>query len=152
MRPVLKAFMSYSTTAETLPPETLIPVCLFSLPSLFKNLLQINQGEPLESPPEHSGLRLCLQSYLRGMLRLLGECDEEIRHVVVQSMTQSMELVSAFPALRRKWIRALVTIWANCGENLNLGLRCFICFKKAMEIDDEEFYIWVLRRIYVGYF
>lgn len=39
LRPLLKAFGSYSTTSETLPPQTLIPVCLFSLPPLFRSLL-----------------------------------------------------------------------------------------------------------------
>ena len=52
-------------------------------------------------------------------------------------MSQSTELVAAYPALRRKWLRALVTIWANCGDNLNLGLRCFVCFKKTMEQGDD---------------
>ena len=39
LRPLLKSFMSYSTTSDTLPPPTLIPVCLFTLPKLFKSLL-----------------------------------------------------------------------------------------------------------------
>ena len=41
LRPLLKAFMEYSTTADQLPPPTLIPVCLFVLPKLFKKLLQL---------------------------------------------------------------------------------------------------------------
>jgi hypothetical protein len=51
LRPILKAFGSYSTTSETLPPQTLIPVCLFSLPRLFRTLLDITEGTPLDAPP-----------------------------------------------------------------------------------------------------
>lgn len=39
LRVVLKAFNAYSTTADHLPPPTLIPVCLFLLPNLFKELV-----------------------------------------------------------------------------------------------------------------
>lgn len=38
LRPLLKAFLQYSTTADTLPPPTLIPVALFAVPSLLKTL------------------------------------------------------------------------------------------------------------------
>jgi hypothetical protein len=152
LRPLMKAFNAYSTTTEQLPPQTLIPICLFALPKLFKILLQLEEGEFLEDVPEQSGLKLCLEAYLKGLLRLLGECEEEIRHVVVQSMGQSVELVCAFPGLCRKWVRALVVLWATCSENLNLGLRCFLCFQKAMQGGGQELYIWAMRRIYVGYF
>lgn len=43
LRVVLKTFATYSTTADTLPPPTLIPVCLFSIPNLFLKLLNFNE-------------------------------------------------------------------------------------------------------------
>ena len=82
----------------------------------------------------------------------MGECDEEIKHVVVQSMSQNMELVIPFSTLCKKWLRALVVVWMTCSDNLNLGLRCFMCFQKAVMYGDSELFIWTLRRIYVGYF
>ena len=97
-------------------------------------------------------MRLSLQLYLRGLLRLLGECETEIQHVVVQSMVQCMPLVAGFTALRRKWGRALVGLWAGCGDNLNLGLRCFVALDNAMKTCDDDFYVWALRRLYVAYF
>ena len=132
LRLILKAFNDYSTTAEKLPPPTLIPICLFSLPKLFKKLLSLEEGEYLEEIPQNSGLKLCLQSYFKGLLRLLSECDEEIKHVVVQSMSQCIELIVVFPNLCKKWLRALVVVWVTCNDNLNLALRCFVCFQKAM--------------------
>jgi hypothetical protein len=41
LRLVLKSFASYSKDSETLPPATLIPVCLFSVPDIFKKLLEL---------------------------------------------------------------------------------------------------------------
>lgn len=32
LRQVLKAFANYSKESDVLPPETLIPVCLFAIP------------------------------------------------------------------------------------------------------------------------
>ena len=43
LRPLLKSFMAYSTTTDTLPPPTLIPVCLFTLPKLFKAILRLQE-------------------------------------------------------------------------------------------------------------
>ena len=63
-----------------------------------------------------------------------------------------MNLVGVFPALCKKWLRALVSFWASSSTNLNLGLRCFVCFQKALGSGDSELYIWLMRRIYVGYF
>jgi hypothetical protein len=39
LRIVLKSFASYSKESETLPPPTLIPVCLFSIPDILKKLI-----------------------------------------------------------------------------------------------------------------
>ena len=44
LRILLKTFSAYSTTAEQLPPETLIPVSLFTLPKLFKKILGLQEG------------------------------------------------------------------------------------------------------------
>jgi len=87
----------------------------------------------LTEPPQKTPLRLCIQLYLRGLLRLLGECEEEIKHVVVQSMSKSILLTPAFPTLARKWIRALTHIWATSWENLNLGLRCFVALERILK-------------------
>ena len=67
-------------------------------------------------------------------------------------MSQCIEMVCVFPVLCRKWVRALTDIWATSSENLNLGLRCFVCFQKVMKSGNQDLLIWVLRRIYVGYF
>ena len=56
---------------------------------------------------------MSLHLYLKGLLRILGESDDEIKHIVVQSMVQNIDLVNAFPQLFRKWVRALVGIWAT---------------------------------------
>ena len=52
---------------------------------------------------------MSLHLYLKGLLRILGESDDEIKHIVVQSMVQNIDLVNAFPQL----FRALVGIWAT---------------------------------------
>ena len=67
-------------------------------------------------------------------------------------MSQCMELIIVFPNLCKKWLRALVVVWVTSIDNLNLALRCFVCFQKAMLSGDGELYLWALRRVYVGYF
>ena len=43
LRVVLKSFATYSKDSDTLPPATLIPVCLFSVPDLFRKLLGLSE-------------------------------------------------------------------------------------------------------------
>lgn len=43
LRVVLKLFATYSKDSNTLPPATLIPVCLFSVPDIFRNLLGLSE-------------------------------------------------------------------------------------------------------------
>jgi hypothetical protein len=66
----------------------------------------------LEEEPENAGIRLQLVVFLRGMLRLLGECEWEVKGVVVQSMGQTIGLTKCLPSMSRKWVRALITLWA----------------------------------------
>lgn len=152
LRIVLKSFLDYSKESEVLPPQTLIPVCLFAVPDILRKLFGFAEEQNLEEEPEKAGLRVCVQTYLKGLLKLLGECDVEIKHVVVQSMAKSAWLTPAYPTLARKWVRELTKIWATSGDNLNLGLRCFVAFEKILRAGNDEFYMWGLRRIYVGYF
>lgn len=51
LRLVLKSFASYSKDSDTLPPATLIPVCLFSVPDLFKKLLGLEDDGILYEEP-----------------------------------------------------------------------------------------------------
>jgi hypothetical protein len=67
-------------------------------------------------------------------------------------MGQSITLALAFPALARKWVRALVAAWSGSGENLNLGLRCFVGVERGLRVGGEEFFMWGLRRAYVAFF
>ena len=86
-------------------------------------------------------------------MRLLGECDWEVNGIVVQSIGQSIGLAVAFPLILRKFMRALVSLWTESGEHLDIGLRCFVVIEKALRIsDNEEFFMWGLRRVYMGYF
>ena len=152
LRAVAKAFGKYSTTSETLPPTTLIPFCLFTVPNTLHKLLGLTPGEPLLQEPPKSSLRICLQLFLRGLVRLLGECEEEIKHVVVESMFKSILLTPAFSSLSRKWVRALVETWATASDNLNLALRCFVALERLPRASEQEVLLWGLRRVYVGYF
>lgn len=74
LRTVLKIFASYSTTADSLPPPTLIPICLFSVPNIFLKLLNFDENDVLTEEPKKISLKLCIQLYVKGLLRLLGEC------------------------------------------------------------------------------
>jgi hypothetical protein len=51
LRVVLKVFASYSKESEVLPPETLIPVCLFAVPEILRKLLGFNEGDSLTEEP-----------------------------------------------------------------------------------------------------
>jgi hypothetical protein len=67
-------------------------------------------------------------------------------------MAKSAWLTPAYEPLARKWLKELTKIWASSTENLNLGLRCFLAFEKLMRIGSDEFYMWGLRRVYIGFF
>jgi hypothetical protein len=43
LKVVLKVFANYSTNSETLPPTTLIPVCLFSVPDLIRTIMGLGE-------------------------------------------------------------------------------------------------------------
>jgi len=51
-------------------------------------------------------------------------------------MSKSILLTPAFPMLAKKWVKAIVEVWANARENLNLGLRCFVALEKLLRNSD----------------
>ena len=67
-------------------------------------------------------------------------------------MSKSAWLTPAYPLLTRKWLKELTKTWATSSDNLNLGLRCFVAFQKILSVSSDEFYMWGLRRFYVGFF
>jgi hypothetical protein len=71
LKVILKAFANYSTSSEILPPTTLIPVCLFSVPNLIRIIMGLEEEDFLVKKPENAGVRVCVQSYLKGLLKLL---------------------------------------------------------------------------------
>jgi hypothetical protein len=52
-------------------------------------------------------------------------------------MSKSILLTVAFPDLSRKWVRALISVWATSGENLNLSLRCFMALGALLRKSSE---------------
>lgn len=62
----------------------------------------------LEEKPQKMGYNLVLGMYLKGLLKLLQESADEIKHIVVEGMSRSIKLAGAYPVIIKKWIKVLL--------------------------------------------
>lgn len=135
-----------------LPPSTFIPCTLFSVPDRFHELLKLPNGALLEQEPKTLSYNLLLKLYLKSVLKLAMQSQEEINHIVVEGMSRSILFLLPYPKIAKKWVKCLVDLWAGSVENLNVCLRCHLALNKYLSSFDDNSFMWGLRRLYVGYF
>ena len=60
IRKIVKALHEFASDSNKLPPQSLIPCCLFKVPEKFKSFLGVEAEEPLTEVPEKLVVKLTL--------------------------------------------------------------------------------------------
>lgn len=71
---------------------------------------------------------------------------------MVEGMNRCVRFLGPYERIAKKWMKVIIGLWSTSVENLNIPLRCHIGLSKYLSICESGMYMWILRRLYVGYF